>query len=51
MSALSTIRQTVAAPETEIKRWRRTFDTNAKAEANGQKLAISQLHVSFKLIL
>ncbi|KAF8531276.1 mitochondrial carrier [Gautieria morchelliformis] len=37
MSALNAIRQTVAAPESELRRWRRTFETNSKKEVNGQK--------------
>ncbi|TFK41831.1 mitochondrial carrier domain-containing protein [Crucibulum laeve] len=35
-SALKTVRTAVAVPETELKRWRRTFDTNAKI-INGEK--------------
>ncbi|KAF7975211.1 hypothetical protein HWV62_10290 [Athelia sp. TMB] len=36
-SAISSVRNAVAAPEAEIKRWRRTFDANAKVEVNGEK--------------
>ncbi|PPQ79404.1 hypothetical protein CVT25_002674 [Psilocybe cyanescens] len=35
-SALQSVRTAVAVPESEIKRWRRTFDTNAKV-INGEK--------------
>ncbi|KZP28881.1 mitochondrial carrier [Athelia psychrophila] len=36
-AALSSVRNAVAAPESELKRWRRTFDANAKVEVNGEK--------------
>jgi solute carrier family 25 aspartate/glutamate transporter 12/13 len=29
-SALKTVRTAVAVPESELKRWRRTFEANAK---------------------
>lgn len=45
MSALNAIRQTVAAPEAELKRWRRTFEGNAKTDVNGQKFAGYLSHV------
>ena len=35
-SALQTVRTAVAVPESELKRWRRTFDTNAKL-INGER--------------
>ncbi|KAF9015681.1 mitochondrial carrier domain-containing protein [Cyathus striatus] len=35
-SALKTVRTAVAVPESELKRWRRTFDANAKV-INGEK--------------
>ncbi|KAJ3517865.1 hypothetical protein NLJ89_g229 [Agrocybe chaxingu] len=35
-SALDTVRTAVAIPENELKRWRRTFDNNAKV-VNGEK--------------
>jgi len=35
-SALETVRTAVSVPESELKRWRRTFDSNAK-EVNGEK--------------
>lgn len=35
-SALQTVRIAASVPETELKRWRRTFDTNAKV-VNGEK--------------
>lgn len=34
--ALNAIRQSVANPETELRRWKRTFEANAR-EVNGQK--------------
>jgi solute carrier family 25 aspartate/glutamate transporter 12/13 len=37
VSALSSVRNAVAPPEGELKRWRRTFDANAKATVNGEK--------------
>jgi solute carrier family 25 aspartate/glutamate transporter 12/13 len=36
-SALSTVRNAVAVPESELKRWRRTFDANAKVIVDGEK--------------
>lgn len=36
-AALSSLTQAVAAPETELKRWRKTFNANAKNEVNGEK--------------
>lgn len=35
-SALKTVRTAVAVPENELKRWRRTFEANAKL-VNGEK--------------
>ncbi|CAA7264836.1 unnamed protein product [Cyclocybe aegerita] len=35
-SALNTVRTAVSVPESELKRWRRTFDSNAKV-VNGEK--------------
>ena len=35
-SAIKSVRDVVAVPETELKRWRRTFDANAKV-VNGEK--------------
>lgn len=35
-SALKTVRTAVAVPESELKRWRRTFEANAKV-VNGEK--------------
>lgn len=37
-SALQTVRSAVSVPETELKRWRRTFDANAKAINNEKYL-------------
>ncbi|KIM88836.1 hypothetical protein PILCRDRAFT_62049 [Piloderma croceum F 1598] len=36
-SALSSVRNAVAVPESELKRWRRTFDANAKVVVDGEK--------------
>ena len=35
-SALKTVRTAVGVPENELKRWRRTFDSNAKL-INGER--------------
>jgi solute carrier family 25 aspartate/glutamate transporter 12/13 len=35
-TALKTVRTAVAVPENELKRWRRTFEANAKL-VNGEK--------------
>jgi solute carrier family 25 aspartate/glutamate transporter 12/13 len=35
-SAVSSVRQALAAPQSETTRWRKTFDTYAK-EVNGEK--------------
>ncbi|KZV80171.1 hypothetical protein EXIGLDRAFT_630745 [Exidia glandulosa HHB12029] len=34
---LATVKHAVAAPETELRRWRRTFDAHAAVEVNGEK--------------
>jgi len=34
---VQTVKSAVRVPESEIKRWRRTFDANAKAVVNGEK--------------
>lgn len=39
-SALKSVRNAVAVPENELKRWRRVFDTNAKVVINGEKCVI-----------
>lgn len=36
-SALKSVRSVVAAPENEMKRWRRIFETNAKVVIDGEK--------------
>lgn len=36
-AALSSVRNAVAPPENELKRWKRTFEANAKVEVNGEK--------------
>lgn len=38
-SVLSTVKSAVAGPESELKRWRKAFDANAKVEINGEKWA------------
>jgi solute carrier family 25 aspartate/glutamate transporter 12/13 len=35
-AAISSVKNTVASPESESRRWRKTFDTHAK-EVNGEK--------------
>ena len=45
-SALQSVRTAVAVPESELKRWRRTFDSNAKL-VNGERwveFAVSRSH-------
>jgi solute carrier family 25 aspartate/glutamate transporter 12/13 len=34
---VQTVKSAVRVPESEIKRWHRTFDVNAKAVVNGEK--------------
>ncbi|KAL4070705.1 mitochondrial carrier domain-containing protein [Scleroderma citrinum] len=36
-SALKTVRSAVSTPETELRRWKRVFDANAKVAVNGEK--------------
>jgi solute carrier family 25 (mitochondrial aspartate/glutamate transporter), member 12/13 len=36
-SAVKTVKSAVSMQETELKRWRRTFEANAKTEVNGEK--------------
>ncbi|KIJ66207.1 hypothetical protein HYDPIDRAFT_86886 [Hydnomerulius pinastri MD-312] len=36
-SALKSVRNVVAAPENELKRWRRVFDANAKVVVDGER--------------
>ena len=36
-SALKSMKSAVSVPESELKRWRRTFDTNAQTTVDGQK--------------
>lgn len=38
VSALRHVRNLIAVPETEIKRWRRIFDTNSTTVMNGQSM-------------
>lgn len=42
-SALKTVRTAVAVPESELKRWRRTFESNAKVVVNGEKWVLDFL--------
>ena len=39
-SAIKSVRNAVAIPENELKRWRRVFDANAKVVVNGEKCVI-----------
>jgi len=39
-SALKSVRDAVAIPENELKRWRRVFDANAKVVVGGEKCVI-----------
>jgi solute carrier family 25 aspartate/glutamate transporter 12/13 len=39
-SALKGVRSVVAAPENEMKRWRRIFEANAKVVIDGEKYII-----------
>jgi hypothetical protein len=34
---ITSVRSAVSAPENELRRWRKTFDANAKVEVEGQK--------------
>lgn len=42
---VQTVKSAVRVPESEIKRWRRTFDTNAKSLVDGEKFVY--IHFSF----
>jgi solute carrier family 25 aspartate/glutamate transporter 12/13 len=37
---VQTVKSAVRVQESEIKRWRRTFDTNAKAVVDGEKCVL-----------
>ena len=37
VSALSSVKNAMSVPESELKRWRRTFDANAQTVVEGQK--------------
>lgn len=39
-AALKSVKSAVAVPENELKRWRRTFDTNAQTEVEGTKYVL-----------
>ncbi|KAI0652392.1 mitochondrial carrier [Trametes meyenii] len=45
-SALNTVKNAMAVPENELKRWRRTFDTNAQTVVEGQKFLNSEQFVN-----
>ncbi|TDL28085.1 mitochondrial carrier [Rickenella mellea] len=37
VSAITSLKKVVATPETELRRWKRTFDSNAKVSVKGEK--------------
>ena len=37
VSAINTVKSAIGVPESELKRWRRTFDANAQTVVEGQK--------------
>ena len=37
LNAITSLKQAVSAPEPELRRWRRTFDTFAKVTVNDEK--------------
>lgn len=39
-SALSSVKSAMAVPESELKRWRRAFDANAKVSPGGEKFVL-----------
>ena len=43
---VQSVKSAVRVPESEIKRWRRTFDTNAKALVNGERCVLSYFVLS-----
>ncbi|KDQ18258.1 hypothetical protein BOTBODRAFT_29604 [Botryobasidium botryosum FD-172 SS1] len=45
LNTLKSVRQTVAAPESETRRWRKNFDANAK-EINGEKFLDKEAFVN-----
>ncbi|KAI0363620.1 mitochondrial carrier [Pilatotrama ljubarskyi] len=45
-SALNTVKSVMAIPESELKRWRRTFDANAQTIVDGQKYLNSEQFVN-----
>src|SRR6266702_1215056 len=48
---VQTVKSAVRAKEPELKRWRRTFDTNAKTVVNGEKyVSLGRLLVSETLL-
>jgi solute carrier family 25 aspartate/glutamate transporter 12/13 len=46
---VQSVKSAVRAQESELKRWRRTFDANAKAVVNGEKYVPSVARTSPKL--
>ena len=40
-SALQSVKSAIAVPENELKRWRRTFDSNAQSIVEGEKYVCS----------
>ncbi|KAI0828971.1 mitochondrial carrier [Trametes gibbosa] len=46
VSAINTVKSAMLVPENELKRWRRTFDTNAQTEVEGQKYLNSEQFVN-----
>ncbi|KAI0715020.1 mitochondrial carrier [Earliella scabrosa] len=45
-SAINTVKSAVSVPESELKRWRRTFDANAQTVVDGQKYLNSEQFVN-----
>ncbi|RPD65102.1 mitochondrial carrier [Lentinus tigrinus ALCF2SS1-6] len=45
-STISTVKSAISVPENELKRWRRTFDTNAQTVVEGQKFLNSDQFVN-----
>ncbi|KAI0778715.1 mitochondrial carrier [Trametes elegans] len=45
-SALNAVKNVMAVPESELKRWRRTFDTNAQTVVDGHKFLNSEQFVN-----
>lgn len=43
-SAIKSVKSAMAVPENELKRWRRTFDSNAQTIVEGEK-CVHYIHV------